>query len=204
MKDLNEIMAKEQHYEAIKIQLAKQPDFSVGEVMTCITRGDSFTFDELMAYLKSLRVSNLSKQALTDVYSFFDSSPSVRFGSHELGEMLVPYDLQEVDLQKKGKMSPQTVKLTKEAFEGLLASFLRLNQMRKLLGESKIDIQALFNSFQLSSQGFIQMEYMVEKIEKLEGKTFQYEIGLNALMRKCDIDQDGQISYKDFYLFFSA
>ena len=61
MRDLNDIMFKEQQYESTKIQLAEQPDFSIHGVMQSITQGDSFTFDELMAYLKNIRVANLSK-----------------------------------------------------------------------------------------------------------------------------------------------
>ena len=152
---------------------------------------------------------------MMDLYSMSESSENNHGGSQYGGtgmsnfaNMLMPYDSSYVARLANKKANPnlgqENMVLLRNVFETLLSSRNVIYNAKIIFKDKNIDFHRIFESVDTLRKGFLLKEdfykYLVEGIPEFREGEFQE---LTIFMQKCDLDNDGKVTFKDFYMFFS-
>jgi Ca2+-binding EF-hand superfamily protein len=209
---LSDIIEEERLLEDARILLVNQPDFYASEIFKMIDRRQrgKFTFEEFRFFLSQIGVIHTDTRSLVDLYSNFDSNQNCLLGQQELNEMLKPNDsLIAVNLEKlpaetfKGISAP-TIEMVATCFNRLFSLRKTITKVKRRLKEESVDLNVVFDELDVEGKGFLEKKDFERFLVKIIPEFKETRLDeVNLFTKKCDLDRDGRVNFKDFYMFFS-
>jgi len=201
------LIVAEKEFEDSKQKLLDNGNFSIRE-LTLMVAGEgkeTFTFEELRGLLSKIGVANCDTRALIDLYSSFDSNVNCMLGANELADILLPNEESTFgDLsESKGSLEKETIEDVKEAFAKLFESRAKLTEARGILRDNNVEFHRMFDVIDLQKRGFVDHTDYQAILQDHE----IWDVDIQAVKNFTvinDLDKDGKISFKDFYMYFSA
>lgn len=122
--------------------------------------------------------------------------------------MLLPYDgsfsARLLHCKSVPQISEQSLTCLKEVFSQLFNSRTIIKEAKYSFKEKGIDFHKVFSEMDQCKKGYLEKEdfkYFIKNLRP-EFKEGPYE-ELTVFIRNCDLDRDGKVTFKDFYMFFS-
>lgn len=209
---LANIIEEERLLEDSRRRLSVREDFDGKRLLSMIDRRSrgKFTFEEFRYFLGEVGVFHNDTRSLIDLYSSFDSNQNCLLGEKELLEMLMPKD-QAFGAKLVGPPNPKYPALSNETKEMIATCFNRLFSLRKTITNSRrslkdqnVDLNEVFDEVDRENKGYLErvdFENVITSVIPNFKESDLCEVGLFA--RKCDLDNDMKVNFKDFYIFFS-
>ena len=228
---LTKIVSQEVVLEDQKLRLISQPDFNLKTVYKMIdkTQKGSFDFEEFRSFLSGIRVKVTDARSLIDLYSSFDKNQICYLGYEELSSMLLPIDPEKRYQDKLARsFSEEPEGGFCEATLGILTElFNELFKMRKIITEAKreikkqgIQLNDVFDYFDEENNSFATTERVKSVAVWALGKRGQVlgvveddgsqsrwsDLSVKLFAERVSLEgfSDGNINFKDFYIFFSV
>lgn len=208
------ILLQERKVEEIKRRIFSQPDFNPAGLFNLLENGRKpyFTFEEFRNFLTNISLKKTTAKSMIDFYSSFDANDKRMLDIDQLVNMIMPNDgnaknriFETPQNPEEFKFSEATKKLLKETFEVLFESRQEIHNCKKIMKSKGIEIHEVFDVLDISQN---------EKLSKSEFINFLTEFSpefkesenheIELFLKNCDIDKDGFINFKDFYMFFSV
>ena len=213
---LAELIFDEKTLEESRRRLASYHNFNAQEVFQMIDKQGKgrFTFEEFRSFLNEIGVSYADTRCIVDLYSSFDSHENCLLGFEDLVEMISPYDqsylnmLFKDDLGLRNHLSNQlaleNLDLLREFFNCLLDSKKLFREARMSFKNQGVDFHQIFQAIDQEGKGYLSKNDFEGYVRVFVGDFTESSCEeLDIFMKKCDLDADGRISFKDFYMYFS-
>jgi len=182
-----------------RLKLFNSRSFTISELSNEI---GGLEIEKIAQYLNRLQVPNLSKSAILDLFSSFGSAP--RITSLAFANLFLPNESRSWgDLDENfGEISAEDRDQISLMFQALFQSRERLDHIRALLMEQECDICEIFNKLDLRNKGYIDEKDFAEAL--LGGTQSQEEDRILNFLGVCDLDKDGLVNMKDFFMYFTG
>ena len=212
LETLANIIEEERSLEQSRRQLISQPDFFTQELMRLVdtrNRG-KFTFDEFRFFLGRVKVQQVDTRGLIDLYGAFDSDQNCLLTINELTEMILPREPQISTTVKTTPgngfqgFSPQTQELLTVCFNKLFNLRKTISYAKSNISDLKIDLNELFQELDTRNKGFLDRTDFGPALRKVIPNFRESDIQeVDLFTANCDLDRDGMVNFKDFYMYFS-
>jgi len=212
LEHLYRLIEEERGLEECRRHLIAQPDFFTEELFRLVDRRSrgSFTFDELRYFLSTIGVLSADTHSIIDLYSAFDSSQNCLLTIEELTEMIIPREPQIATTVKTAAgpgyagMSASTRDLVKTCFTKLFSLRKTLGTMKNEINANQIDLNLVFEQLDTRKRGFLDRTDFSPAIKKVYPDFRESDIQeVDLFTANCDLDRDGMVNFKDFYMYFS-
>ena len=206
------IIEEEKLLEDARRRLTSQQDFYPDEIFKMIDRRQrgKFSFEEFRFFLSQIGVIHTDSRSLVDLYSSFDSNQNCFLGQKEVNEMLKSRDPHlEASFDRKApsdfsSISQGTVELIATCFNRLFSLRKTVIKTKRILKESKLDLNLVFEQMDHQGKGFLDKADFLGHLKKAIPEFAESPLGeVGIFVDKCDLDKDGKVNFKDFYMFFS-
>lgn len=209
---LVEIILSEKAVEEARRRLATRQDLSTRQLFRLLDKHENgrFTFEDFRNFMNEIGINYSDTRSIVDLYSSFDTNEKCVLRYEDLVKMITPYDIGYAnmlykDLDFDGEdISDENFELLKDCFNKLFNSKRVAREAKKYFKDSDINFKRIFSCLDYGNKGFLVREDFEDFLNKFDGGYHQSdneEIGI--FVDKCDLDNDGNVSYKDFYMFFS-
>ena len=207
---LRSILEQNMKTELVKRKLALTPGFDLQGVFSLLDAKNkgSFNFEEFRMFLNSLGIQKIPAKTLIDFYSGFDVDDQRKLGFKQFEAMLAPFNTSTAALEEFGAElgagGEQVEEVLVLAFRTLLEAKTALDMKKKEMGELGVEVNQIYDDIDENQTEELRAEEFFS-LFKRNGVEYS-ESGLaemGVFLRDCDIDRDGVISFKDFYLYFS-
>lgn len=209
-----DILDQEKQVEDIKRRLFSQPDFNPSGLFNLIQNDNRpyFTFEEFRTFLNNVGLKKISAKTMIDFYSSFDANDKRMLDIDQLVNMVIPSDgnaknriFEKPQNPEKFEFTKETKEILKETFDVLFKSRTGINNSKKFLKQSGVEIHEIFDSLDLSQNEKLSKSEFVHFLREYAPDFRESENGeIELFLKSCDIDKDGFINFKDFYMFFSV
>ena len=193
-----------------KRDLFANPDFNVKKLYNMIdTKKEGFfNFDEFRSFFKTLDIDFKHQDHLLDLFTQFDTAQKYTLNVENLENMVYPCDRRIV---REGLLNEREFyRLTMNDIRNMFSQHLKAievcHDIKKDLQDQKISLEALFESIDVFKSGYLGKEDLAQLLgidDRLKAYG-QKDEDLNLVIAKLDLDGDGKISFRDFFLFFSV
>ena len=170
----------------------------------------SFTFDEFRYFLSTIGVVSADTHSIIDLYGAFDSSQNCLLTIEELTEMIIPREPQIATTVKSSPgagfagLSPATRDLIKTCFSKLFSLRKMLTTMKQEISASALDLNIVFEQLDTRKRGYLDRTDFSPAIKKVNPEFRESDIQeVDLFTANCDLDRDGMVNFKDFYMYFS-
>ena len=206
------ILQQERRVEAIRKTLASQPDFYPSKVFEMIPQKipGAFSFEEFREFLNKLGLKRTNAKTIIDFYSSFDINEKRRLEFHQLVDMISPHDPAFSDLKARAppqnfeNFSVETLNLLKDTFETVLDAKNCVYEAKKALREKGVEVHQVFDLIDYEQRDELgKAEFERFLFENVGGYSESVDNEIDVFLKACDMDKDGVINFKDFYMFFS-
>ena len=211
---LADLIFDERDLEEARRRLASRKDFSAKEMFKLVDKRGigRFSFEEFRQFLTEIGVNYTDTRSISDLYSCLNSNENCLLGYDDLVLMISSRDQSYAGLLHKhdpGRpyqgLSADTLALLADCFNKLFSSRKLLIEAKMALREEGIELHETFEEIDSDAKGYLIhkdfLRYLQRRRPDFQESNFE-EIGL--FMENCDMDRDGKVSFKDFYMFFSG
>jgi len=201
---LRQIANKQAKLDSIREKLIDSKEFSFSELLNLIDQDKKgkFSFDQLRSFITNIGVSNCDTRAMIDLYSSLDSNPNCLLSIAELRDIIAPgSDIIEenIDQLKDCHLSQEILGIIRNCFEEVFALRSTLQACKRSLKDCGAELHTLFDLIDIGKKGFLELSDFKAAVGDKHTQT-----SINSLFLMTDLDHDGKINFKDFYMFFSA
>lgn len=214
VKHLRKMLEKESNLEQVKqILFSSDKKFTIWRLYRMIDTEDKgfFTFEQFTTFLKKLGIfmSVKDQDSVIDLFSTYDTKQSYKMDYRQFRNMLafIDYNSHENKLGREANLPVEN----HETLENLVIVFKALIESKRCIETAKqemanigVDLSELFDEIDHFQKGFLVKEDF-SKLLKNENPGFielSYE-DVDLFVKRCDLDRDGKINFRDFYLHFS-
>ena len=213
-RSLYELIMDERGLEESRRMLTSREDFSAKEMFKMVDKNGTgrFSFEDFRMFLIEIGVQHTDRQSIVDLYSCLNSNQNCLLSYDDLALMICPRDKSYASLIHKhhpGRpykgLSDETTHLLAECFNKLFASRKLLIQAKQSFKDEQIEFHDAFEEIGESAKGYLIHDDFVNYIRKRKPDYAESDFGeIGLFMENCDLDRDGKITFKDFYMFFSS
>lgn len=211
---LADLIFDERNLEECRKQLVSSPDFTIDTVFAMIDKNKigRFTFEEFRTFLCEIGVSYTDTRSLSDLYACLNSNQNCLLEIEDLASMIAPRDPSFQQFLVKKSENPETgltdqgtVEILGECFNKLFASRKLLMEAKLAFKEDNIDFHEAFEEIDVNRKGWIgRDDFEVFLRRRLPEFSESAHNEVLHFIENCDFDQDGKVSFKDFYMFFAS
>ena len=206
--------------EEARVRLAAKNDFYPQDAFTMLDkRGNGmFSYEDFRQFVFDLGLTFVETRNIVDIYSSFQSKSgdNIALNYSSFIEMLKPNDSGFAarlinKMPKNSGLNPNGLVLSQECTNLLRDVFQTLFESRKVqqaaklkFKERNLDFHRIFEKIDLQRKGFLVRDdfyqYLKDGINEFREGEFQE---VTIFTNLCDLDNDGKVTFKDFYMFFS-
>lgn len=211
---LREMLEKESNLEQAKqVLFSSDKSFTVWRIYRMIDTSDTgyFTFEDFTNFLLNLGISMTEKDqdSVIDLFSTYDTKQSYKMDYRQFRNMLsyVDYNSHEDKLGKEANAPVEnrhTLLNLAKVFKCLIESKRCIEESKKEMSDNGVDLSELFDEIDEFGKGYLVKEDF-SRLLKNDNPGFielHYE-DVDLFVKRCDLDRDGRINFRDFYLHFS-
>lgn len=208
---MKRILAQEAKLDQSKRDLFANPDFNIKKLVNLIKPNQNeqdpcISFDDFRAFLDKIGIKNPDPDAIIDLFTSYDKEQTYNLDQDSISKMVFPFDRRVV---REGQYNKKdfyrlTMRDILTVFEFQLKTREIILQIKRELSEAHVDLCLLFEGLDKEKNGYIEKKDFYEifaKFDKDFNKLACEEI--QFFIERCDLDGDGKINFRDFYLFFS-
>lgn len=211
---LADLIFDERNLEECRKQLVSSPDFTIDTVFAMIDKNKigRFAFEDFRSFLNEIGVSYTDTRSLTDLYACLNSDQNCLLEIEDLASMIAPRDpsfqqflVKKSENPETGLTEQSTIAVLSECFNKLFASRKLLMEAKLAFKEDNIDFHEAFGEIDVGRKGWIgRDDFEVFLRRRLPDFSESQHNELLHFIENCDFDQDGKVSFKDFYMFFAS
>lgn len=202
------MLEEEARLDQAKRDLFANPDFNVKKLMNMVDleKSGGISFDNFRIFLEKIGIVNADPDVIIDFFTAYDTEQSYSLNYESVAKMVFPYDRRVV---REGQYNNKefyrlTMRDILTVFEQHLKTREVILGVKHQLAEKDVDLSELFERLDLKRQGFIDKGTLLGLIQKRDPKFSEIASEeLDFFIERCDLDADGRINFRDFYLFFS-
>jgi len=211
---LADLIFDERDLEESRRRLVSRKDFSAKEMFKLVDKRGvgRFSFEEFREFLTEIGVNYTDTRSISDLYCCLNSNENCLLGYDDLVLMISSRDQSYASLLHKhdpGRpyqgLSQETITLMADCFNKLFSSRKLLIEAKMAFREEGIELHETFEEIDIEAKGYLIhndfLRYLQRRRPDFQESDF-VEIGL--FLENCDMDRDGKVSFKDFYMFFSG
>lgn len=169
-----------------------------------------FTFEEFRFFLNQMGVLLADTRSIIDLYSAFDSNQNCLLSIEELTEMIIPREPQIAATVKTSiphgfqGLSQSTKELMATCFNKLFNLRKTITSIKRTIMHHKMDLNVLFSQLDTRNKGFLDRTDFAPALRKVIPNFQESDIQeVDLFTANCDLDRDGMVNFKDFYMYFS-
>lgn len=202
---LIEILDREGEIDDLKKELFQNDGFCLEEVFQLIDSENKgqFGFEEFREFIKNLGIEGIETRSAIDFFGSFDIHQNCYLTFHEFSRIFYPQS--GFFESKASEESNQSLDFLDQVREILQAQFnIRklINKAKQLISDNKIDVNMLFDYFDVDNKGFTAKEEIYDFL-----KSISYDVSIREIelfISRCTYGEDiHELSFKEFYIFFS-
>lgn len=206
---LKQILEEESKLDRAKRDLFANPDFNIKKLMNMIDINNNgcIKFEDLSLFFETIGIVNADQDVIIDFFEAYDTDQTYSLGFQSLAKMVYPFERRIV---REGQYnSKEFYRLTLRDILTLFQQHLKTREVilevKQKLSKNNIDISSLFESLDVKNKGFLEKKDFIDLFEKRgkENMNSLHPEEIDLFVSRCDLDGDGKVDYRDFYLFFS-
>ena len=208
-ESLKILLEQESELDQAKRDLFANPDFNIKKLYQLMDQGNQgfISFESFRAFIKDLGLKTADQDLLIDLFTSFDTNQDYSLTLEALSDMVFPYDrrvVREGHYNKK-EFYRLTMRDITSVFEKQLAIREAVFKIKTRLAEKHVDLNVLFDELNQYKRKALTREDFLAVIERFDKMFFEVKRDeIDFVIKRCDLDSDGKINFRDFYLFFSV
>lgn len=202
------MLEEEAHLDQAKRDLFANPDFNVKKLMNMIDydKKGAISFDDFRQFLENIGIVNADPDVIIDFFTAYDTEQSYSLSYESLSKMVFPFDRRVV---REGQYNSKdfyrlTMRDILTVFEQHLKTREVILEVKQQIAEADLDLSMLFEELDVGKNGFLDKENFLNMFKKHDSNFNELPTEeVDFFVSRCDLDGDGRINFRDFYLFFS-
>jgi hypothetical protein len=202
--------------EEAKTSVFKMEGFSPNLILSLITKDQDathFSFEHFRSFIVDyLGLTNkVDTKSLMDFFVCYNKESKRTMTVADLVPMIVPSNSLTKPLNSypdttttQGKFEAQDKELVQKLFKELFELKQSLSDMKDSLKKNNIEVHTLFDSISVSNGSNIDGGHISKFLAKNGAEIEKFRSILYIFVKNCDMDGDGVINFKDFYMFLTV
>lgn len=209
--DLSKMLERIRRVEESKQDLANDPEFNIRGLFLLLDPRDSGRcyLEDFRTFMSYLNIQGLTEQLATDLYKEIKGPRSIFLSIEDISRYICPRD--QGKSQRLVNGVHEAKKLNSEVIKKVTMVFSTAFEFNRLLSSIK---HRMTSEKHLISRAFEQLDQLQKRnLSRSDFEKFAYQhcpkhcssrfSEIDILFENCDIDKDGDVNFKDFYMYFS-
>lgn len=212
------LIYQEKLLEELRVSLSSRSDFNIRSAFSVLFKdcqnNQQISFEDFRLFIHQLNLAFIDSRALVELFSSLEDTNNRRMGSgfNLFMDLLLPANksyaarLQNsiLDLQQSSSVSNESFELIKKIVQQIFECKRILKESKLYFKQKNLDFHRIFDKIDSQRKGYLIkddfLKFLKEGIPEFREGGFQE---VNIFTQKCDLDNDGKVTFKDFYMFFS-